>query len=414
MVINKIGSWLSKDLAIDLGTANILVAMRGKGVVIREPSVVSLLKGTDRILAVGAEAKEMLGRAPDTIEVIRPLRNGVIADFECTMAMLKYFITKVHRRQRLVRPRLLIGVPSGITQVEKRAVRETGELVGARAVYLIEEPMAAAIGAGLPIAEPIGNMILDIGGGTTEVAVISLAGIVYSRSVRMAGDTMDEAIVAYIKRKYSLLIGERTGENIKIALGTAIPERTPRTLPVRGRDMLTGLPKTIEITSAEVYDALTESIHTIVNTVHAALERTPPELVADIIDHGIVLAGGGALLRGLHILLREETGLPITVAEEPLLSVVQRRQFPPGQYRLARKSLRLRAMIGKRTVGTRTGPAGGVQYSCPTLLHGRLVKPAGRLARWRRYKQSKHVRRPEWCLRGRECHDLFRFVRSHR
>lgn len=322
MVLNKIGSWLSKDLAIDLGTANILVAMRGKGIVVREPSVVSLLKGTDRILAVGAEAKEMLGRAPDTIEVIRPLRNGVIADFECTMAMLKYFITKVHRRQRLVRPRLLIGVPSGITQVEKRAVRETGELVGARAVYLIEEPMAAAIGAGLPIAEPTGNMILDIGGGTTEVAVISLAGIVYSRSVRMAGDTMDEAIVAYVKRKYSLLIGERTGENIKIALGTAIPERTPRTMQVRGRDMLTGLPKTVVITSSEVYDALTEAIQTIVNTVHAALERTPPELVADIIDHGIVLAGGGALLRGLDILLREETGLPITVAEEPLFSVV--------------------------------------------------------------------------------------------
>jgi rod shape-determining protein MreB len=264
----------------------------------------------------------MLGKAPGTIEVIRPLRNGVIADFESTMAMLRYFITKVHRRQRLVRPRLLIGVPSGITQVEKRAVRETGELVGARAVYLIEEPMAAAIGAGLPIAEPTGNMILDIGGGTTEVAVISLAGIVYSRSVRMAGDSMDEAIVAYVKRKYSLIIGERTGENIKITLGTAIPERTVRTMPVHGQDMLTGLPKTIEITSTEVYDALAESVHTIVNTVHAALERTPPELVADIIDHGIVLAGGGALLRGLHILLREETGLPITVAEEPLLSVV--------------------------------------------------------------------------------------------
>jgi rod shape-determining protein MreB len=239
------------------------------------------------------------------------------------MAMLRYFITKVHRRQRLVRPRIVIGVPSGITQVEKRAVRESGELVGARAVYLVEEPMAAAIGAGLPITEPIGNMILDIGGGTTEVAVISLAGVVYSRSVRIAGDAMDEAIVAYVKRKYSLLIGERTGEMIKIILGTALPESTPRTMPVRGRDMLTGLPKTVQISSLEVYDAIAELIQTIVNTVQAALERTPPELVADIIDQGIVMAGGGALLPGLDMLLREETGLPVTVAEEPLLSVVQ-------------------------------------------------------------------------------------------
>src|SRR5215813_10574895 len=220
----------------------------------------------------------MLGRAPGTIEVIRPLRSGVIADFECTMAMLRYFITKAHRRQRLVRPRIIIGVPSGITQVEKRAVRESGELVGARAVYLIEEPMAAAIGAGLPISEPTGNMILDIGGGTTEVAIISLAGVVYSRSVRIAGDAMDEAIVAYMKRKYNLLIGERTGEMIKITLGTALPERAPRTMPVRGRDMLTGLPKTVPINSIEVYDAMAESVQTIVDTVQATLERTPPEL----------------------------------------------------------------------------------------------------------------------------------------
>jgi rod shape-determining protein MreB len=322
LLIKKLSSFLSKDLAIDLGTANTLVAVRGRGVVIREPSVVSLVRGSDRILAVGDEAKRMLGRVPGTIEVIRPLRNGVIADFECTMAMLRYFITKVHRRQRLVRPRIIIGVPSGITQVEKRAVRESGELVGARAVYLIEEPMAAAIGAGLPITEPIGNMILDIGGGTTEVAVISLAGVVYSRSVRIAGDAMDEAIVAYVKRKYNLLIGERTGENIKISLGTAIPEPQPRTMLIRGRDMLTGLPKTVQISSAEVYDAMTESVQAIVNTVQAALERTPPELVADIIDQGIVMAGGGALLPGLDTLLREETGLPIAVAEEPLFSVV--------------------------------------------------------------------------------------------
>jgi rod shape-determining protein MreB len=228
----------------------------------------------------------------------------------------------VHRRQRLVRPRIIIGVPSGITQVEKRAVRESGELVGARAVYLIEEPMAAAIGAGLPISEPTGNMILDIGGGTTEVAIISLAGVVYSRSVRIAGDAMDEAIVAYVKRKYNLLIGERTGEIIKIALGTAIPESAPRTMPVRGRDMLTGLPKNIQLSSVEVYDAIAESIQAIVDTVQAALERTPPELVADIIDQGIVMAGGGALLPGLDMLLREETGLPVAVAEEPLLCVV--------------------------------------------------------------------------------------------
>ena len=322
MLIKKLSSLLSKDLAIDLGTANTLVALRGQGVVIREPSVVSLVKGSDRVLAVGDEAKRMLGRAPGTIEVIRPLRSGVIADFECTMAMLRYFITKVHRRQRLVRPRIIIGVPSGITQVEKRAVRESGELVGARAVYLVEEPMAAAIGAGLPISEPVGNMILDIGGGTTEVAVISLAGVVYSRSVRIAGDAMDDAIVAYVKRKYNLLIGERTGEIIKITLGTAMPESSPRTMPVRGRDMLTGLPKTVQITSLEVYDAMAESIQAIVDTVQAALERTPPELVSDIIDQGIVMAGGGALLPDLDVLLREETGLPVAVAEDPLLCVV--------------------------------------------------------------------------------------------
>jgi rod shape-determining protein MreB and related proteins len=322
LLIKKLSGLLSKDLAIDLGTANTLVALRGRGVVIREPSVVSLVKGSDRVLAVGDEAKRMLGRAPGTIEVIRPLRSGVIADFECTMAMLRYFITKVHRRQRLVRPRIIIGVPSGITQVEKRAVRESGELVGARAVHLIEEPMAAAIGAGLPISEPTGNMILDIGGGTTEVAIISLAGVVYSRSVRIAGDAMDDAIVAYVKRKYNLLIGERTGEIIKITLGTAIPESSPRTMPVRGRDMLTGLPKTVQISSLEVYDAMAESIQAIVDTVQAALERTPPELIAEIIDHGIVMAGGGALLPSLDVLLREETGLPVTVAEEPLFCVV--------------------------------------------------------------------------------------------
>jgi len=323
LLIKSIGGLLSSDLAIDLGTANTLVSLRSKGIVLFEPSVVSLHRGTNRVLAIGTEAKRMLGRAPETIEVVRPLRGGVIADFECTMAMLRYFITKVHRRQRLVRPRIIIGVPSGITQVEKRAVRESGELAGARAVYLIEEPMAAAIGAGMPVTEPSGNMIIDIGGGTTEVAVISLAGVVYSRSVRVAGDAMDEAIVSYVKRKHNLLIGERTGEQIKIDIGTVMPANPPRTTSVTGRDLLTGLPKTIQISDTEVYDAVIELVRIIVETVHTALERTPPELAADIIDRGIVMAGGGSLLRGLDALLREETGLPIALAEEPLFCVVQ-------------------------------------------------------------------------------------------
>jgi rod shape-determining protein MreB and related proteins len=323
LLIRSISGLLSSDLAIDLGTANTLISMRGKGVILSEPSVVSLHKGTHRVLAIGTEAKRMLGRAPENIEVIRPLRCGVIADFECTMAMLRYFITKVHRRTRLVRPRVIIGVPSGITQVEKRAVRESGELAGARAVYLVEEPMAAAIGVGMPVAEPSGNMIIDIGGGTTEVAIISLAGIVYSRSVRVAGDAMDEAIVNYMKRKYNILIGESTGEKIKMGIGTVRPAHPPCTVLVTGRDLLTGLPKTIELSDAEVYDALLEPVRMIVETVHAALERTPPELAADIIDRGIMMAGGGSLLRGLDALLREETGLPISVAESPLYSVVQ-------------------------------------------------------------------------------------------
>ena len=323
MLVKSVSSLLSSDLAIDLGTANTLVAVRGKGVVLSEPSVVSIHKGSNRVLAIGTDAKRMLGRVPGNIEVIRPLRCGVIADFEGTMAMLRYFITKVHRRKRLVRPRIIIGVPSGITQVEKRAVRESGELAGARAVYLIEEPMAAAIGAGLPIAEPVGNMIIDIGGGTTEVAVISLAGVVYSRSVRVAGDTMDEAIVNYMKRKYNLYIGERTGEDLKIKLGTVTPQHPPHTAQVTGRDLLTGLPKTVVVSEEEIYDAILEPVRVIVETVHVALERTPPELAADIIDRGIVMAGGGALLHGLDAILREETGLPVAVAENPLLSVVQ-------------------------------------------------------------------------------------------
>ncbi|MGH7930088.1 MAG: rod shape-determining protein, partial [Candidatus Binatia bacterium] len=321
MFVKALSGLISNDLAIDLGTANTLVAVRGKGVILREPSVVSLHKDTNRVMSIGAEAKRMLGRVPGNIEVIRPLRCGVIADFECTMAMLRYFITKAHNRKRLVRPRIIIGIPSGITQVEKRAVRESGELAGARAVYLIEEPMAAAIGAGLPVTEPVGNMILDIGGGTTEVAVISLAGVVYSRSVRVAGDTMDDAIVNYMKRKYNLLIGERTGEDLKIQLGTVQPANPPLTAQVTGRDLMTGLPKTVEVTEAEIYDAIIEPVRIIVETVQVALERTPPELAADMIDQGIVMAGGGALLRGLDALLREETGLPVTIADNPLLSV---------------------------------------------------------------------------------------------
>lgn len=323
MLLKGLSSLISTDMAIDLGTANTLVAVRGKGVILREPSVVSLHKDSSRVLSIGAEAKRMMGRVPGNIEVIRPLRSGVIADFECTMAMLRYFITKAHNRKRLVRPRVIIGIPSGITQVEKRAVRESGELAGARGVYLIEEPMAAAIGAGLPVTEPVGNMILDIGGGTTEVAVISLAGVVYSRSVRVAGDTIDEAIVNFMKRKHNLFIGERTGENLKIQLGAVTPSESPQTAQVTGRDLLTGLPKTVEVTEAEIYDAIIEPVRIIVETVQVALERTPPELAADMIDQGIVMAGGGALLRGLDTLLNEATGLPITIAEHPLLSVVQ-------------------------------------------------------------------------------------------
>ena len=323
MLFKGLSSLISTDMAIDLGTANTLVSIRGKGVILREPSVVSLHKDTNRVLSIGVEAKRMLGRVPGNIEVIRPLRCGVIADFECTMAMLRYFITKAHNRKRLVRPRVIIGIPSGITQVEKRAVRESGELAGARAVYLIEEPMAAAIGAGLPVTEPAGNMILDIGGGTTEVAVISLAGVVYSRSVRVAGDTIDEAIVSYMKRKYNLFIGERTGEDLKLQLGTVKPQNPPQTAQVTGRDLLTGLPKTVEVTEEEIYDAIIEPVRIIVETVQVALERTPPELAADMIDQGIVMAGGGALLRGLDALLHEETGLPVTIAENPLLSVVR-------------------------------------------------------------------------------------------
>ena len=325
MFFDRFWGLLSNDLAIDLGTATTLVYVRGQGIVVNEPSVVAIRKdhqGAKKILAVGNEAKKMLGRTPANIVAIRPIKDGVIADFEITEAMLSYFIKAVHKRKSFVRPRVIVSVPSGITPVEKRAVRESAELAGAREIYLIEEPMAAAIGAGLPVSEPIGNMIVDIGGGTTEVAVISLSGIVYSQSVRVAGDKMDEALVQYVKRKYNMLIGERTAELIKITIGTAYPEKEIKTVDIKGRDLVTGIPKTLEISSEEVMQAISEPVNAIVNAVKIALERTPPELAADIVDRGIVLAGGGALLKNLDKLLREETGLPIIVAESPLTAVV--------------------------------------------------------------------------------------------
>ena len=324
MFLNRILGWFSNDLAIDLGTANTLVYAKGRGIVVSEPSVVAVTKdgrGADRVRAVGREAKEMLGRTPGNIVAIRPMKDGVIADFEVTEAMLRYFIERVHNRSKLVRPRIVIAVPSGITSVEQRAVREAAMSAGAREVYLIEEPMAAAIGAGLPVTEPSGNMIIDIGGGTTEVAVISLSGIVYSNSARVGGDKMDDAIINYVKRRYNLLIGERTAELIKITIGTAYPTDPVQSMEVKGRDLVAGIPKTLEIKSEEVREALAEPINAIVESVKAALERTPPELAADIVDKGIVLVGGGALLRNIDILLREETGLPIMVAEDPLTAV---------------------------------------------------------------------------------------------
>lgn len=325
MIFDWFAGLFSNDLAIDLGTANTLVYVKGIGIVTNEPSVVAVqrdARGGKKILAVGKEAKEMLGRTPGSIVAIRPMKDGVIADFEITEAMLRYFIERAHNRRTMVKPRIIICVPYGITEVEKRAVRESAESAGAREVYLIEEPMAAAIGAGLPITEPSGSMIVDIGGGTTEVAVISLAGIVYSKSVRVGGDKMDEAIVNYLKRKYQLLIGERTAEQIKIAIGTAYPDENVQTMAVKGRDLVAGIPKTIEVNSEEVREAIMEPVNTIVEAVRVALEKTPPELAADIVDKGIMLAGGGALIKNLDILLREETGLPIMIADDPLCAVV--------------------------------------------------------------------------------------------
>ncbi len=314
--------YFSKDLAIDLGTANTLVFVSNQGIVVREPSVVVVNKLTNRIEAVGGEAKEMLGRTPGNIESIRPMKDGVIADFEVTERMLEYFIKKAHGRKMYVHPRIVIGVPSEITQVEKRAVRDSAMRAGASEVFLVEQAMMAAIGAGLPITEPSGNMIVDIGGGTTDVAVISLAGIVYSRSVRVAGNEMDAAIITYLKRKYNLLIGERTAERIKIELGSAFPLKEELRMEIKGRDLIEGVPKTLLIPDSEIREALAETVATIVEAVRMALERTPPELSADIMDKGIVLSGGGALLRNLDQRLREETGLPVVIAEDPLSAVV--------------------------------------------------------------------------------------------
>lgn len=322
MVFDRLFGLFSKDLAIDLGTANTLVYLKGKGIVLREPSVVVIHKETKEILSVGTEAKKMLGRTPGNIAAIRPMKDGVIANFEITEAMLKYFIRKVHNRNWRASPRIIISVPSGITQVEKRAVKDSADSAGAREVYLIEEPMAAAIGVGLPIQEPSGNMVIDIGGGTTEIAIISLSGIVYCHSVRVGGDVMDECIVNYIKRKYNLLIGERTGEDIKIRIGSAYPMEELLTMEVKGRDLVAGIPKTIGVNSEEIREAIMEPVGAIVEAVRIALERTPPELAADIVDKGIVMAGGGSLLRGIDNLLREETGLPISIAECPLDAVV--------------------------------------------------------------------------------------------
>lgn len=359
-MLHKILGWFSNDLAIDLGTANTLVFVKGKGVVCDEPSVVVIRRDNKKLIAVGAEAKKMLGKTPADIIAIKPLKDGVIADFDATEEMLKYFIKRVHNRRSFVSPRVIIGVPSGITQVERRAVKDAAQASGAREVYLVGEPMAAAIGVGLPVGEPSGNMIVDIGGGTTDIAVISLDGVVYSKAVRVGGDKMDETLIAYIKRRYSLMIGDRTAEQIKIEIGSAytkdnelilnrqsrhatdsdVIEFTPGlherkdvhlstkgpdqlTMEIKGRDLISGIPKTLTITEEEIREALVEPVNIILDSIKVILENTPPELAADIVDRGIVLAGGGALLRGVDALIREKTGLPVTVADDPLTAVVR-------------------------------------------------------------------------------------------
>ncbi len=313
----------SNDLGIDLGTANTVVYVKDRGIVLREPSVVAVQSGSKKILAVGQEAKRMLGRTPGNITAVRPMKAGVIADFEITEAMIRYFIEKAHNSRKMVRPRIIVAVPSDITEVEKRAVKDSATHAGAREVFLIEEPMAAAIGVGLPVQEPAGNMIVDVGGGTTEVALISLAGIVFSRSVRVGGDEMDECIVQYLKRVYNLMIGERTAEEIKFLIGSAYPTGEETTMEVKGRDLVAGLPKTLTITTEEIREALQEPVSSIVDAIRVTLERCPPELSADLVDRGMVLAGGGALLRGLDKLIAEQTGLPVLVADDPLSAVAE-------------------------------------------------------------------------------------------
>ncbi|MDX9979368.1 MAG: rod shape-determining protein [Lentisphaeria bacterium] len=322
-ILDHIKAFFSNDIGIDLGTANTLVNVRGRGIVLSEPSVVAVIAETNKVLAVGIEAKRMLGRTPGNIRAIRPMKDGVIADFDVTEEMLRYFIQKVSGKRKLMRPRVLVAVPSGITEVETRAVKESAIRAGAREVHLVEEPMAAAIGVGIQVQEPSGNMIVDIGGGTTEVAIISLAGIVEWRSIKSGGDAMDQAIVQYLKRAYSLLIGERTAEDIKIRVGSAYKLEEPITMDVKGRDLMGGLPKTVTVSSEEIREALMEPVTRIVEAVRMSLERCPPELSADLIDHGVMLAGGGSLLRGLDRLISEETGLPVAVADEPLLAVAK-------------------------------------------------------------------------------------------
>ena len=324
-MFNKLLTFFSSDIGIDLGTANTLVFVKDRGIVIREPSVVAIQEGTKRILAVGNEAKRMLGRTPGNIVAIRPMKSGVIADFGITEEMIRYFINKVHS-SKLVKPRVIVAVPSDITEVEKRAVQESAKHAGAREVFLIEEPMAAAIGVGLPVSEPAGNMIVDIGGGTCEVALISLAGIVYARSVRVGGDAMDECIIQYMRRVYNLMIGERTAEEIKITIGSAYApadKDEEQTLDVKGRDLVAGLPKTLTVTSEEIRDALQEPVSAIVDAVRITLEKCPPELASDLVDRGLVLAGGGAMLRGLDKLIASQTGLPVTLADDPLTAVAE-------------------------------------------------------------------------------------------
>lgn len=315
-------NFFSKDMGIDLGTANTLVYVNGRGVVLREPSVVAIQNDTKTVLAVGEEAKKMIGRTPGNIVAIRPMKDGVIADFDVTQSMLKYFIRKAYGKRTLIQPRVVVCVPSGVTEVEKRAVEEAAYQAGAREAYLIEEPMAAAIGAGLPVEEPTGSMVVDIGGGTTEVAIISLGGIVTAKSIRVGGDELDESIMNYIKREYNLMIGERTAEEVKITVGSAFPKAQEEKMNIRGRDLVTGLPKTLEITSTEILEALREPVSQIIDAIKYTLEKTPPELAADIMEMGIMLTGGGALLDGLDSLVINETGMPVTIAEEPLDCVV--------------------------------------------------------------------------------------------